>query len=195
MAVARRGAEGPLPSDLAKLAARIRRCTRCDLHASRTHAVPGEGPVGARLFLVGEAPGGAEDRVGRPFQGAAGRVLDEALLRAGVRRERTFITNTVKCRPPGNRKPRTGEMAACRAFLAAQREAVRPRVIVALGQSAVRDLLDARASLAGVRGTWGAFADTPVLPTYHPAAILYNRRLFRTLVKDLRKARRRAEAA
>ncbi len=183
-----------LPRDLPKLAVRIRRCTLCDLHASRTHAVPGEGPAHAAMVLVGEAPGREEDRAGRPFCGAAGKILDEAILRAGIRRERTFITNTVKCRPPENRKPRPAEMTACRPYLVAQLGAVRPRVIVALGQTAVRDLLGPAASLRKFRGRWKAFANIPVLPTYHPAAILYNRRLFGKLVADLRKARLRAEA-
>lgn len=182
----------PLPRDLRKLAARIRRCTWCDLHRSRTHAVPGEGPRTARLFLVGEGPGRREDSAGKPFRGSAGAVLDEALASARIRRDRTFITNTVKCRPPGNRRPRATEMAACRLYLEAQLAAIRPRVIVALGQSAARDVLGPGVTLARVRGLWRSLGGTPVLATYHPAAILFNRRLFRVLVADLRTARRRA---
>jgi DNA polymerase len=184
-----------MPPDLRALAARIRRCTRCDLHEARTRTVPGEGPVRARLLLVGEAPGREEDREGLPFRGTAGRILDTALLRAGIRRDRAFITNTVKCRPPGNRRPRTAEMTACRPYLVSQLAAIRPRVIVALGQTATGDLLGPAAALADVRGTWGAFGGVPVLATYHPAAVLYNRRLLPRLVADLRIARRRAEGA
>jgi len=182
-----------LPRDLPGLAARIRRCTRCDLHRSRARAVPGEGPSRAHIFLLGEAPGRNEDAEGRPFVGLAGRILDEALGRAGIDRDRTFITNVVKCRPPENRTPRVREMAACRPYLLAQLAAARPRVIVALGQSAVRDVLGASASLADARGTWSSFGSTPVLATYHPAAVLYNRRLMPKLVADLRLARLRAE--
>src|SRR5436309_2587037 len=183
------------PTGLPALAAKIRRCTWCDLSGSRTHAVPGEGPRNARLVLVGEAPGRNEDAEGRPFVGLAGRVLDEALARAGISRTRTFITNTVKCRPPGNRRPRAKELAACRPYLLAQFAAVRPSAIVTLGQSAAKDVLGPSASLATTRGRWTDFGGTPVLATYHPAAILYNRRLFRILVADLKKARRRMEAA
>jgi len=187
-------AEAELPRDLGKLATRIRRCTRCSLAASRAHAVPGAGAARARLLLVGEAPGRSEDEAGRPFCGAAGKVLDEALLRAGIPRSEVFITNAVKCRPPGNRRPRDAELAACRPYLLAQLAAVRPRAIVALGQTAVRDLLGPGASLARLRGRWSTFGGVPLLPTYHPAAVLYNRQLLRRLATDLGKARRRTEA-
>jgi len=182
-----------LPRDFPGLAARIRRCTLCDLHLSRTHAVPGEGPAHARILLVGEAPGRNEDEAGRPFCGPAGKLLDRALRAAGIRRDRVFITNAVKCRPPGNRTPRRVEVAACRPYMVSQAEAVRPRVIVALGQTAVRDLFGPGASLAGLRGQWAVFAGRPAIGTYHPAGVLYNRRLFRTLVRDLRRAKSRAE--
>ena len=156
--------------------------------------MPGEGAARGTLFLVGEAPGREEDRQGRPFRGAAGKVLDDALRRAGIARERTFITNAVKCRPPGNRKPRGNEMATCKPYLLAQLAIVRPRVVVALGRSAAWDVLGPSRPFPEARGRWGAFGTVPVLATYHPAAVLYNRRLFPTLVADLRKARRRAEA-
>lgn len=183
-----------LPADLDGLAVRIRRCTWCELHVARHRAVPGEGPRTARILLLGEAPGRQEDAVGRPFQGAAGKILDDAMARAGIPRGRTFITNVVKCRPPGNRRPRAQEAAACRPYLLAQLAAVRPRVIVALGETAARNLLGPRTSLPNVRGRWSRTGETPVIATYHPAAILYNRRLFRRLIADLRKARMRAEA-
>ncbi len=181
-----------IPGDLARLAAQIRRCTRCGLSKSRAHAVPGEGPARARLFLVGEAPGRTEDEHGRPFTGRAGKVLDDAMRRAGIHRQRTFITNTVKCRPPRNRKPRAREEEACRPYLVAQLLAVRPAAIVALGQTATTELLGT-APLSRARGQWREFRGIPVLPTYHPAAVLYNRRLARFLAADLRKAMRRAE--
>ncbi|HYS71571.1 MAG TPA: uracil-DNA glycosylase [Thermoplasmata archaeon] len=183
-----------LPRDLPGLAARIRGCTLCGLHRSRTHAVPGEGPPHAPFLLIGEAPGRSEDLAGRPFRGAAGKLLDEALRRAGIRRDRTFITNAVKCHPPGNRRPKAGELAACRPYLLAQIVAVRPQVIVALGQTAVRDLLGADVELAVARRHFQEFIGRPVLCTYNPAAVLYNRRLMRSLTADLRKAKRRAEA-
>src|SRR3989304_4741210 len=159
-----------LPRKLGALAARIRRCVLCDLHRSRTHAVPGEGPARARILLVGEAPGRTEDEAGGPFRGAAG-----------------------ECRPPGNRRPRAQEVFACRPYLVAQVEAVAPRVVVALGQTAVRDLFGPGASLARLRGRWGAFGGRPATGTDHPAGVLYNRKLYGRLVHDLAAARARAE--
>jgi len=183
-----------LPRSLAALAARIRRCTLCELHGSRTRAVPGEGPARSHILLVGEAPGRTEDETGAPFRGVGGKLLDRALGEAGIRRDRVFITNAVKCRPPGNRKPHAGEVRTCRPYLVAQIAAVRPRVIGALGQTAAHDLLGTEASLARVRGRWRRFEGRPVVSTYHPAAVLYNRRLYRALVRDLRSAKRRSEA-
>src|SRR5437879_12630818 len=118
---------------LEDLAARIRACTLCRLHEGRSHAVPGEGPPDAKLFLVGEAPGRHEDEEGRPFVGPAGTVLDAVLDKLGLSRHNVFITNVVKCRPPENRKPRADEIAACRPYLVAQIRAVPPAVLVALG--------------------------------------------------------------
>lgn len=180
---------------LDRLAARIRRCTLCDLSASRTHAVPGEGAPGSTIFLVGEGPGRDEDRLARPFVGSAGTVLTAALLDAGIPRERTFITSTVKCRPPGNRRPHREEIAACRPYLLAQIGAVRPKVIVAMGLTAIGDLVGPATSITTARHQSRNVGRTPVLATYHPAAVLYNRRLFPALVADLRKARQRAEAS
>src|SRR6059036_3156640 len=118
-----------MPQSLEGLAKRIRACTLCRLHEGRTHAVPGEGRRGSGLFLLGEAPGRHEDEQGRPFVGAAGKVLDTTLENAGLSRRDVFITNVVKCRPPQNRKPRPDEIAACRPYLVAQIRAVRPAVL------------------------------------------------------------------
>ena len=145
-------------------------------------------------MLVGEAPGRDEDREGQPFVGAAGQILDRALLSAGIRRDDVYITNTVKCRPPRNRRPSREETDACGDFLTAQVETIGPRVVVAMGQTAVRALLGPGHALSGVRGRWRRLDGVPLLATYHPAAILYNRRLVATLARDLAKARRRAEA-
>ena len=171
----------------------VRACTRCPLHAGRTQAVPGEGPLGAPVLLVGEAPGRDEDASGRPFVGRAGRILDRALDAAGLSRRSVFITNVVKCRPPGNRTPKAGEVEACRPYLLEQVAAVAPKVIVTLGTTAARGLLGPGVELKGSRGRLLGLGEIPVIPTYHPAAILYNRNLERALVKDLRKAARRPE--
>jgi len=119
--------------------------------------------------------------------------LDEALLRAGIPREDVYITNAVKCRPPGNRRPSRAEAETCGAYLTAQVETIAPDVVVALGQTAARAMFGPGAALSKLRGRWRSVDGVPVLATYHPAAILYNRRLFRKLAGDLAKARRRAE--
>src|SRR2546427_11739757 len=158
---------------LEDLAARIRGCTLCRLHEGRGHAVPGEGPADAKLFLVGEAPGRHEDAEGRPFVGVAGKVLDSVLGEVGLSRRDVFITNVVKCRPPENRRPRADEIAACHPYLVAQVRAVRPSVLVALGDTAVSGLLGASVDLASARRSVRRFEQIPVLATYHPAAALY----------------------
>lgn len=184
-----------LPHDLRQLAASIARCTKCPLHLSRSRTVPGEGSAAARIVLIGEAPGRQEDREGRPFVGAAGRILDEALTRSGLSRSSVYITNTVKCRPPRNRHPRGSEIHACRPYLTAQLETIDPLVIVALGQSAVQAILGSSRPLGKIRGRWRLVDGAAVMPTYHPAAILYNRRLFAKLATDFARVRRRVEGS
>ena len=176
--------------DLAALGDRVRACTLCPLHEGRTHAVPGEGPLDPPVLLVGEAPGREEDASGRPFVGAAGRVLDKALRAAGLPRDAVFVTNVVKCRPPGNRAPKADEMEACRPYLLAQIELVRPRILVTLGTSGLRSLLGPGPDLKAVRAKALRLGETPLVPTYHPAAVLYNRTLERGLTADLRKVAR-----
>lgn len=170
----------------------IRACTRCRLHATRTNAVPGEGPVFVPVLLVGEAPGRDEDAAGRPFVGRAGRILDAALGAARLPRESVFITNVVKCRPPKNRRPKPDEVAACRTYLLGQIACVQPRVIVTLGATALRGLLGPGHELRTARGQILHLGAISVVATYHPAAVLYNRRLERDLRRDLRKVARSA---
>jgi len=171
-------------------AAAVRGCTRCRLHATRTLAVPGEGPVEAAILLIGEAPGKDEDLSGRPFVGRAGRILDRALNAAGLARDSIFITNVVKCRPPGNRRPKSDEKGACRLHLLAEIGAVRPRIIVTLGSTALRGLMGPGLGLREARDRPLQFGGVPVTATYHPAAVLYNRRLEASLRSDLRKVAR-----
>lgn len=176
---------------LGRIAASVRGCVLCPLSETRTNAVPGEGPRG-RLFLIGEAPGRDEDASGRPFVGQAGRILERALATANLTREDVFIANLVKCRPPRNRRPKSFEVATCRPYLLAEIDAVRPRVIVTLGATALRGLFGPSQELRAARGQVLTFAGYEVLATYHPAAVLYNRKLERALGRDLRKAARRA---
>ena len=173
---------------LEALAARIRACTLCRLHEGRTNAVPGEGAASARLLLIGEGPGRHEDWQGRPFVGAAGKVLDASLAKAGLTRGEVFITNIVKCRPPENRKPKADEVAACRPYLEAQIRAVRPAAIVTMGDTALEGLLGPSASRTAAGRRRPRHEGIPVVATYHPAAALYDRRLGEVLGSDLARA-------
>ncbi len=171
------------PPTMDDLARQIRGCTRCPLARSRTRAVPGEGPVPARVVFIGEAPGFYEDRSGRPFVGAAGRLLNQLLERAGLRRDQVFITNLVKCRPPGNRDPRPEEVEACRPYLEAQLALLQPQVIVTLGRFAMAHFLP-QARISRVHGRVFRVEPYWVVPMYHPAAALYREPLRPVLERD-----------
>jgi DNA polymerase len=149
----------------------IRVCVKCPLHASRTHAVPGEGPVPADVFVIGEGPGAKEDRQGRPFVGPSGMLLVRLLEVAGLHREDVYITSCVKCRPPNNRTPRTNELDTCQAnWLNPQLELVNPRIIVLLGKVAISQVLQEEGSLRDLHGRVVQRDGRQYLPTYHPAA-------------------------
>jgi DNA polymerase len=159
---------------LEAIAAEVRDCTRCRLHTTRTRAVPGEGDASTEVVFVGEGPGQNEDREGRPFVGRAGGLLVSLLGHIGWTRDDVFITNIVKCRPPGNRDPEPDEVEACRPYLDRQISLVKPRLIVALGRVAAQRLLDTDAPLSKLRGPLYHYGpeETPVLITYHPAYLL-----------------------
>jgi DNA polymerase len=163
-------------------------CTRCVLAGHRTQTVFGEGAHAPRLVIVGEAPGGEEDRTGRPFVGAAGRLLTQMLAAIGLAREDVWIGNLLKCRPPGNRNPRPDEVAACKPFLREQLRLLGPPLILALGSPAARELLQTRRGITSLRGR---FARTPegwrVMPTYHPAYLLRHPPAKREAWADLKK--------
>jgi uracil-DNA glycosylase family 4 len=155
------------------LAAAVSSCTACaELAAGRTTVVVGEAAPGARLALVGEAPGAQEDAAGRPFVGRAGALLDTLLAEAGVQRAELAVLNVLKCRPPGNRVPRPAEVAACRPWLGQQLDLVAPTVTVALGLSAARWFLGRSLTLGAVRGRVHMVSGRQVVPTYHPSAAL-----------------------
>jgi DNA polymerase len=147
-------------------------CTRCPLHASRTLAVPGEGAPRARLLFVGEAPGADEDRLGRPFVGAVGHLLDKMIVAMGLARSEVYITNVVKCRPPGNRDPLEHEIATCLPYLRAQIDLIRPQVICTLGRHSTHALLERKDSLGRLRGRFFEYRGTALLPTFHPSYLL-----------------------
>jgi DNA polymerase len=150
-------------------------CTACGLHKSRTQTVFGVGDEQADWMLIGEAPGAEEDRLGEPFVGQAGKLLDNMLAAVGLgRRENVYIANVLKCRPPGNRNPEPGEVEKCSAHLRAQIGLVAPKLIVAMGRFAAQTLLDTDASIASLRGRVHAYAGVPLIVTYHPAYLLRN---------------------
>jgi len=178
------------PSGLQDLEAEIRSCKGCSLHKSRTHAVPGEGDVQAELMFVGEGPGYDEDLQGRPFVGRAGQLLTKIIGAMGFARENVYITNVVKCRPPDNRNPRSEEIAACAPYLQRQMAAVKPRIIVSLGNVPTQFLLDTSSGISSLRGSFHSLGDALVMPTFHPSYLVrneQNRELKRKVWEDMKK--------
>ena len=157
---------------LHELAKEASTCTRCRLWQGRTQVVFGAGDPNADVMFIGEAPGYYEDKQGEPFVGAAGQLLTRLLGEIGLRREDVYISNVIRCRPPGNRDPLPDEIEACRPYLMGTLENVRPRVIVTLGNFATRVILDRQVSISRVRGQRFEVDGRTVVPTFHPAAIL-----------------------
>ena len=148
-------------------------CTRCPLSRTRQKIVFGEGNPSADIVFVGEAPGGDEDRTGRPFVGRAGQKLDEIIEKGmGLSRSDVYICNVLKCRPPLNRTPKEEEAQVCLPFLEAQIAAIGPKVIVTLGRPAAQALLKTQEAMHQLRGNWKVYQGIPVMPTYHPAYVL-----------------------
>ena len=168
---------------------RVNACTACALARTRTMAVPGDGPVTARIMAVGEAPGEAEDRSGRPFVGAAGKLLTRLLESVGLSRDDLYICNVLKCRPPGNRDPLPDEVTACAHFLDEQVALIRPDVILLLGRHAVARLLPGMPGITRIHGRRVQRGERTYVPLYHPAAALYNGALLHTLEDDMRLVR------
>ncbi|MDQ4080255.1 MAG: uracil-DNA glycosylase [Gemmatimonadota bacterium] len=159
------------PADIAEM---VRTCTRCPLYATATNPVPGEGSPTAQLMCIGEAPGATEDETGRPFVGQAGQLLTNILGAINLRREEVFIANVMKHRPPGNRNPTPDEIRACSPYLLRQLELIRPKVILALGTFAAQTLLETTTPIGKLRGALHWYHGTPLIATYHPAALLRN---------------------
>jgi len=169
----------PLPNlalvpetDWATLAAEVAGCTRCGLCDTRTQSVFGTGDRQADWLFIGEAPGQHEDEQGKPFVGNAGQLLTEMIRALGLSRDAVFITNMVKCRPPGNRDPHSDEIASCHPYLQQQINLIQPKIIVALGRIAAQKLLKTEASLAQLRGKAHDLAGIPLVVVYHPAYLL-----------------------
>jgi uracil-DNA glycosylase family 4 len=161
--------------DWAELRRAVPACKACGLHAARTQTVLGVGDERADWLLVGEAPGAEEDRLGEPFVGQAGKLLDNMLAALALRRgENVYIANVLKCRPPGNRNPESAEVTACTPFLLRQIALIEPKLIVAMGRFAAQTLLETDATIASLRGRVHRYAGVPLIVTYHPAYLLRN---------------------
>ena len=160
-------------------------CTRCGLHKGRNQLVFGVGNPNADIMFVGEGPGADEDAQGEPFVGRAGQLLNNMIVAMGTTREDVYIANIVKCRPPGNRAPEKDEAETCSPFLMQQIDVVKPKVIVALGATAAKNLLALNDSMLNMRGRWYDFRGTKLVVTYHPAYLLRDPRQKKETWKDL----------
>jgi len=169
--------------ELKKVAEEVSVCTRCQLHYSRKNAVAGKGPADADIMFIGEGPGFHENEQGLPFVGAAGKLLDELLSKIGMQRNQVFITNIVKCRPPGNRDPEPEEIEACNQYLERQIQAVNPKVIVTLGRYSMAHFLP-NLKISVVHGQAMKVRGRLIVPMYHPAAGLHQRSLMSAIEED-----------
>ena len=170
-----------------KISSEVVACTKCRLCETRRNAVPGEGANDAKVAFVGEAPGEQEDIQGRPFVGAAGKLLTELLAGIGMQREEVYITNIAKCRPPNNRPPRKDEVAACKAYLDRQFILINPRIVCPMGNSAIHTLMDSEKGVTDLHGIPFEEGSVTYFPMYHPAAALYTFQLRTVMEEDFRK--------
>lgn len=172
--------------ELQDLYARIRACPDCDLAKTRTQAVPGDGPLTAKVMFIGEGPGHHEDQQGLPFVGPAGRFLNELVELAGLKRNEVYITNIVKCRPPNNRDPLPAEIRACAKYLDKQLELVRPKVVVTLGRHSMARWFPGE-SISKIHGKPRRVNGLTIVPMFHPAAALHQERFRALIIDDFRK--------
>ncbi len=171
---------------LDEIAAKVAKCTDCNLHFSRKNAVPGEGPLNSKVMFIGEGPGFHENQQGKPFVGAAGKFLDELLLNANLSRNEVFITNVVKCRPPGNRDPLPEELEACGEYLDNQIEVINPNVIVTLGRFSMAKFFG-NVKISHIHGQAKTVNERLVVAMYHPAAALHQPSLKNIIIEDFKK--------
>ena len=160
-------------SELEQLAEQIHACKRCRLAEGRVRAVPGEGPEDADILFIGEAPGFNEDRQGRPFVGASGKLLEQLIASLGLTRKQVYIANVVKCRPPENRAPLPDEIEACRPYLDRQIELIQPKLVITLGRFSMARSFPGQ-SITQIHGQIKREGDVSIVPMFHPAAALRN---------------------
>ena len=190
------GPEASPQQALQTIAEEVAACTRCPLHRGRRNTVPGEGAAAPLVMVIGEGPGAEEDRCGRPFVGRAGQYLDRWLAAIGLDRSSScFIGNIVKCRPPGNRDPHPEESAACLPYLERQIDILRPRAILTLGRIATQILCNRGEGIGKLRGSELEYRGIPLVPTYHPSAVLRNTDLRSAVWQDLKRLQALPELA
>lgn len=173
---------------LEKLKKEVENCNKCALAKTRNKVVFGEGNPDALIVFVGEAPGEEEDLQGRPFVGRAGELLTNAIESAnvlGIKRSDVYICNVVKCRPPNNRDPLPKEIASCQIYLSAQLKIIKPQIICALGKFAAQTLLQTKEKISSLRGKFYTYQGIKLLPTYHPALLLYNPAYKKEFLEDM----------
>ncbi len=171
---------------LTQVAKEVATCQKCTLFHSRKHAVPGEGPADAEIMFIGEGPGFYENEQGRPFVGAAGKFLDDLLGQAGLKRHQVWITNVVKCRPPGNRDPLPEEVMTCNEYLERQITAINPSIIITLGRYSMTKFMPG-AKISAVHGQMRKVGERYVVAMFHPAAALHQASLKPAIQADFAK--------
>lgn len=176
--------------ELSELHEEIRRCKKCRLYRTRANVVPGEGPENAKIMFIGLCPGATEDRIGRPFVGRAGKLLDELLQSIELKRNEVFITSVLKCRTPENRLPKSNEVKACDPYLQKQIEILSPRIIVLLGNTAVKTILNKKIGVNKIHGKVVRRDSVIYFPTFHPAAGIRSTRNNQKLFKDFKKLKK-----
>lgn len=175
-----------LISSLEEVKNQVITCTKCNLCKTRKNSVPGKGNYNTKIIFVGEAPGRNEDNAGEPFVGAAGKKLSDALEYAGISRDKVYITNVVKCRPPNNRVPTESEKDSCKKYLESEISLIKPKVICIMGNTAYQSILGG-SNITKERGKFIKKNGKIYFLTVHPAALIYNQKLVQTLKNDMKK--------
>jgi len=168
-----------------EIAKQVSVCEKCNLHLTRKHSVPGEGPINAHMLFIGEGPGFNENEMGRPFVGQAGKFLDELIGHAGFQRHEVFITNVVKCRPPENRDPLPDELSACAVYLDQQIAVINPDIIVTLGRFSMAKFFP-MARISAIHGKAAWVGERLIVPMFHPAAALHQPNLKNDIISDFK---------
>jgi len=173
---------------LKELENEVLHCTSCGLSQTRNHVIFGEGNIHAPILIIGEAPGRDEDLQGRPFVGLSGQLLDKILAACGFnRKEHVYISNIIKCRPPGNRTPLPEETRLCKPYLLNQIELIDPKILILLGATSLKNMIGTDLKITRCRGTWINWEDRLAMPVYHPSALLRNPALKRDTWEDFKK--------